>query len=84
MWSHFGDATSDTAASHYYDAGEHVNHYWNMFDQVLLRPDLASRFVPKSLSILKRIGAKSLVRLNGRPDRAAASDHLPLLFAIEF
>ena len=37
MWSHFGDAKSHTAGSYFYDSGEHVNHYWNLFDQVLLR-----------------------------------------------
>jgi endonuclease/exonuclease/phosphatase family metal-dependent hydrolase len=84
MWSHFGDASSHTAGSYYYDAGEHVNHYWNMFDQVLLRPELASRFDSAQLSILKAVGALSLVRPDGRPDQQVGSDHLPLLFEVEF
>jgi hypothetical protein len=83
MWSHFGDASGDTAGSYYYDAGEHVNHYWNMFDQVLLRPELASRFDSTRLSILKAIGVLSLVRPDGQPDKQVGSDHLPLLFELE-
>lgn len=84
MWSHFGDAGSHTAGSYYYDAGEHVNYYWNMFDQVLLRPELAARFDSAGLSILKAVGARSLVRPDGRPDPRVGSDHLPLLFEVEF
>jgi hypothetical protein len=84
MWCHFGDAGSDTAGSYFHDAGEHVNHYWNMFDQVLLRPELASRFDSDRLSILKAVGSLSLVRPDGRPDEHVGSDHLPLLFEVEF
>lgn len=84
MWCHFGDAVSNIAGSYFYDAGEHVNHYWNMFDQVLLRPELAARFDSARLSILKAIGSLSLVRPNGRPNRKVGSDHLPLLFEVEF
>jgi hypothetical protein len=84
MWCHFGDADSDTAGSYFYDAGEHVNHYWNMFDQVLLRPELASRFASDRLRILKAVGSLSMVRPDGRPDQQLGSDHLPLLFEVEF
>jgi hypothetical protein len=59
MWSHFGDARSGTAGSYFYDAGEHVNYYWNVFDQVLLRPALAERFDPARVNIVKEIGAVS-------------------------
>jgi hypothetical protein len=84
MWNHFGDARSDTAGSYFYDTAEHVNHYWHLFDQVLLRPELAMRFDPNQLCIVKTVGTHSLVRTDGRPDRANGSDHLPLLFEVEF
>jgi len=84
MWSHFGDATSHTAGSYYYDASDHINYYWHIFDQVLLRPELANRFDPSSLSILKSIGPDSLVKPNGRPDTTNGSDHLPIVFGVEF
>jgi exonuclease III len=84
MWSHFGDAKSDTAGSYYYDAGEHMNHYWNLFDQVLLRPELAERFDPSRLNIVKSVGSVSLVKEDGRPEGASASDHLPLVFEVKF
>jgi hypothetical protein len=54
MWSHFGDARDDTAGSYYYDAGEHVNYYWNMFDQVLLRADQILRTAPTTCQSYSR------------------------------
>ena len=80
MWSHFGDARSATAGSYFYDASQHVSYYWNIFDQVMLRPELADRFHPSQLSIVRAIGRLSLVRPNGRPDKQKGSDHLPLVF----
>ena len=84
MWSHFGDAKTETAGSYFYDAGEHVNYYWNLFDQVLLRPELAERFDPSHLSVVKSVGGISLVTADGRPEAAGISDHLPLVFEVEF
>jgi hypothetical protein len=84
MWNHFGDARDNTAGSYYYDAAEHVNYYWHLFDQVLLRPELAERFAPDKLSILRSVGLLPLVRPDGRPDPSAGSDHLPLVFEVGF
>jgi hypothetical protein len=84
MWNHFGDAGCETAGSYFYDASEHVNYYWNLFDQVLLRPELAERFDPNRLMVVKSTGSRSLVRPDGRPDQSAGSDHLPLVFEVEF
>lgn len=84
MWSHFGDARGDTAGSYFRNAAQHVNYYWNIFDQVMLRPELAECFDPSRLSIVKAVGRTSLVRPDGRPDRQNGSDHLPLVFEVEF
>src|SRR5262249_32918619 len=73
MWAHFGDARSDTAGSYFYDSAEHVNYFWNVFDQVLLRPELAERFDGNQLRVLTSVGATSLVRADGRPDDAGSS-----------
>jgi exonuclease III len=83
MWGHFGDAAGDTAGSYFYDSAQHVNYFWNMFDQVLMRPDLAGRFDSTQLRIVKSVGAQSLVRPDGRPD-PRFSDHLPFVFELEF
>lgn len=84
MWAHFGDAQSDTAGSYFYDSAEHMNYFWHVFDQVLFRPDLAKRFNSDQLRIVKSIGERSLVRPDGRPDARLYSDHLPIVFELEF
>jgi hypothetical protein len=68
MWGHLGDVRSDTAGSYFYDSAEHVNYFWNVYDQVLLRPELAKRFNSDQLSIVKSVGTRSLVA-RGRPSR---------------
>jgi hypothetical protein len=84
MWAHLGDARGDTAGSYFHDNGAHVNYYWNVFDQVLLRPELAGRFDPNQLQIVKSVGSASLIHANGRPDHVNWSDHLPLVFEVKF
>jgi endonuclease/exonuclease/phosphatase family metal-dependent hydrolase len=84
MWGHFGDAKSDTAGSYFYDRAEHVNYFWNMFDQVLVRPGLAAKFDSAQLKLVTAAGPRSLVRPDGRPNRVSYSDHLPILFELEF
>ena len=84
MWAHFGDAQTATAGSYYYDSAEHVNYFWNVFDQVLLRPELAEGFDPGKLKILTSVGSRTLVRSDGRPDAGNSSDHLPILFELTF
>jgi len=82
MWTRFGDGVDTT--SYFYDASEPVNYYWNIFDQVLIRPELANRFDTTKLEILRDAGPISLVSGNGRPDRRVGSDHLPIRFEVEF
>lgn len=83
MWAYFNDVASTTAGSYYYDAAEHVNYFWNVFDQVLVRPELAARFDGSQLKIVTSIGGRSIVRPDGRPD-PEFSDHLPIVFEVEF
>ena len=84
MWSHFGDSRRKTAGSFYYQASEHVSYFWHIFDQVLLRPELARDFDPDTLKIVTSCGVKSLVLADGRPDGGKFSDHLPIVFELNF
>lgn len=84
MWGHLGDAKGDTAGSYFHDSAEHLNYFWNVFDQVLLRPDLAKRFDSNQLGIVKSVGERSLVRGDARPDATVHSDHLPIVFELDF
>ena len=82
MWSHFGDANDTPAGTYYYRQAAHVSHEWNMFDQVLLRPDLLPYFKNEDLQILTTDGVKSFLKRNGTPNERVASDHLPVLFKL--
>jgi hypothetical protein len=61
-----------------------MTHHWHIFDQVLVRPELARRFDPNGVKILTEVGGHSLIRARGRPDGAGGSDHLPVIFDLEF
>lgn len=81
MWGLFGDATMGPPGTYYHDRSDHVTYYWNMFDQVLIRPELLGSFDNESLRILESDGENSLLSSLGRPD-SSRSDHLPILFEI--
>src|SRR6185503_19075534 len=82
MWSHFGDGNEGPSGTFYRNRSEHVTFFWNMFDQVLLRPELLSIFRNEDLKILSACGERSLL-MGGVPDARRASDHLPLLFRLD-
>ena len=83
MWGHFGDAGDGPPGTYYYPGAEHLVYFWNMFDQVLIRPALLSIFRNEELKILSAIGERSLVTTKALPDKAVGSDHLPILFRLD-
>ncbi|MCP1383168.1 endonuclease/exonuclease/phosphatase family protein [Runella salmonicolor] len=82
MWSWLGDIKSDVAGSYYYNTSNHINYFWNTFDQVLIRPELIPNFDKEALQILDKDGVKSLLTASGFPDKTY-SDHLPLYFTLK-
>lgn len=82
MWNLFGDASEGPPGTYYYANSEHHCFYWNMFDQVLVRPDLLNRFDNAHLSIPVTAGGRSLLTSAGIPNKRQASDHLPLVFRL--
>jgi endonuclease/exonuclease/phosphatase (EEP) superfamily protein YafD len=82
MWGHFGDTTKGPPGTYYYERADHNVFFWNIFDQVLIRPSLLDVFDNEHLMVLTDDGSDSLLSERGRPDRLAASDHLPLLFRL--
>lgn len=83
MWAHLGDRSGHPPGTYYYSHSEFVNYYWNVFDQVLVRPDIIDHFETERIKLLTAVGRTSLLREDGRPDVRNFSDHLPLLFEIE-
>jgi hypothetical protein len=83
MWGLFGDRPSAGPPGTYYRSSTGtVNYFWNMYDQVLLRPAVAG--AQAELRILDTDGTDTLLTPRGLPDQAAGSDHLPLLFRLTF
>lgn len=77
MWGLFGDRTAGPAGTYHYHSGDSADHYWHIYDQVLVRPGLIDAL--KEIFILDSDGQESLLTENGFPDRSKASDHLPIL-----
>ena len=80
MWALYGTHTAPYGT--YYVSSGKINHfYWNIFDQVIMRPSLISFFDQRSLKIISRTGDISLLKDNYKPDRKI-SDHLPIFLTI--
>lgn len=83
MWNFFGDASPGRPpGTYYHSSSEHRNFFWNIFDQVLIRPDLTDSFSNEELKILESDGKTSFMTPYGIPDDRAVSDHLPILFRL--
>jgi exonuclease III len=84
MWSHLGDGPDRQPGTYYYEKAEHVVYFWNVFDQVLVRPDLLEGFDNSKVRVLCSVGGLSLLRSDGRPDGSVGSDHLPIVADLDF
>ena len=82
MWGVLGDRTSGPPGTYYRSSSGSVNYFWNTYDQVLLRPEIMDRLT--DLRVLDTDGVETLLTPNGLPDATNASDHLPLLFRLEW
>ena len=80
MWRFLGDR-KQPYGTYYHNNSNSINTYWNLYDQVIIRPVLRERFVDDSLKIVTETQSKYLLDVNGHPDKAI-SDHLPIIFEI--
>lgn len=82
MWGFLGDnGKGEVSGTMYYSPSKPINYHWNLFDQVLIRPDLLSAFVDEELDIVTKIGTTSLLSKEHIVD-TNYSDHLPLKFKL--
>ena len=85
MWSLFGNESNGPPGTFYYNASSQpINFFWHMYDQILLRPDLIPFFPDRELRILTHTESDSLITSSGKPDSTNISDHLPLMFKLDF
>jgi hypothetical protein len=82
MWAQFGNGISAPRGSYYWNGSGVSEIFWHLIDQVVVRPDAVEWLPEESLRIVTRAGVASLVTASGKPDRATASDHLPLVFEL--
>jgi hypothetical protein len=80
MWGCFGDRTDGPPGTYYLPPSKPGNYFWNIYDQVLLRPTLMDML--EELRILDSDGYDSLLTPRGRPRKSDVSDHLPILFRL--
>jgi hypothetical protein len=82
MWGRLGETNLGPPGTYFYNSSKQVAYFWNMFDQILLRPALLSSFDENDLEVITKAGTLSLLTNSGIPDASLASDHLPILFRL--
>ena len=80
MWNLLGEKNYPPG-TYYYVSNDAMCSYWNMYDQVMIRPALIDSFDKSKLKILYEIKNRSLIDSAGHPD-VQISDHLPIIFEI--
>jgi hypothetical protein len=79
MWSMLGDLGSEPPGTYFYNSGSPVNYFWNIFDQVLLRPSLINSLIGEGVKIVTKVAGRTLLGKHGRPNTREGSDHLPVI-----
>ncbi len=82
MWGALGDRTPGPSGTYYRSPSGSVNYFWNTYDQVLLRAQLMNHL--RDVIVPDTDGVNTLLTVNGLPDAASGSDHLPLVFRLDW
>lgn len=84
MWLHFGEKRPGHAGTYYYSTPKARADFWNIYDQVLVRPALLPHFRDEEVEVLWRDEAagEPLIGADGVPNWRQVSDHLPILFRL--
>jgi len=81
MWNFFGDF-QQPCGTYFYGGNQIDNLFWNIYDQVLIRPALYDRFTQSQLRIITGTQSLSFLTEKGYPDENI-SDHFPIVFEIQ-
>jgi hypothetical protein len=82
MWRFLGDNGPHPPGTFFHSGSSPVTHFWNVFDQVLFRPELLPHFTDDGVRIVTEIRGVPLACDKGRPDRTVGSDHLPIVLRL--
>ncbi len=80
MWGKLGDGSQGPPGTYYYQGFKNRELFWNMFDQVLIRPELLPYYRKEALQVLTEVGDRQLLtgdRINGY-----FSEHLPIMIGL--
>lgn len=81
MWSLLGDDSPGPPGTYYYGGSSPVSYFWHTYDQVLLRPELATYYLPGDVTVLDVVGGMPSADPRTRRSRDLA-DHFPILATI--
>lgn len=83
MWGFLGDlGKGEVSGTYYFNPSNHIQYFWNIFDQVLLRPEAIPYFDKEQLRILSQTTHYNLLKKSGIIDANHYSDHLPITFKL--
>lgn len=86
MWSFLGDSSKgNVQGTHFFNTYTPLNYFWNLYDQVMIRPELIPFFDETKLDIISGTQTKTFLKtISGytRIDKDI-SDHLPIKFQIK-
>lgn len=80
MWSRLGDESPGPPGTYWYPGSGTISHFWNTFDQVLLRPGLLPYYDPAGLIVPDAVAGQPILHNGG--GKAGLSDHLPIVLAL--
>ncbi len=81
MWNYFGDSEAPYGTIYHRTSG-HVSHEWNLYDQIIIRPEMHNYLENDAVSIITNIAGHSLLKSYNRPEEKF-SDHLPILLKLK-
>ncbi|KAA6345248.1 hypothetical protein EZS27_007178 [termite gut metagenome] len=82
MWGFLGDLGRGKVSGTMCYSSNPTAYYWNLYDQVLIRPDLINYFNDAGLDIVTQIGSTNLLTERKLIDHKNISDHLPIKFEL--
>jgi len=83
-WSKFGDLTPGPPGSYYYSKGAVDEIYWNLFDQIIMRPNMIPKFRHSSMEYITETRQIKISKESGAPNAKHFSDHFPLYFEFDY
>lgn len=83
MWGFLGDLGKDrVSGTYFHNPSNHIQYFWNIFDQVLLCPEAIPYFDKEALHIISETTNFKLLKPSGIIDKNNYSDHLPIMFKL--